>query len=237
MSNILPQHATKYLVESLNQRTTKNIKLELAEALGAPKAPKVPSTANKNSASFGGGYGRGVGEQETDTSKNFTNVLFGSKEKAVDPLVGAGLAYGIGKTATLGADILDKFGVQWLGDVALKGAGIKLPTGKGPIGDIGRALAGKALVGIPGAVSSLLRQVGDISGAGWAEAQLGNIGRSEMQLAAQGAGSPWTPFVLPGRAKGKQQGYDPNKEADEAIAAAERAEKIKKLKGAGYNIP
>lgn len=236
MNNFLPQHATKYLVESLNKRTTQNIKLELAEALGATKTPKA-TTGNRSSASSSGGYGVGVGEQETDTSKNFTNVLFGSKEKAVDPLVGAGLAYGVGKTATLGADILDKFGVQWLGDVALKGAGIKLPSGKGPIGDIGRALAGKALVGIPGAVSSLLRQVGDISGAGWAEAQLGNIGRSEMELAAQGTGSPWTPFVLPGRAKGKQHGYDPNKEADEAIAAAERAEKIKKLKGAGYNIP
>ena len=74
MINILPQHATKYLVESLNKRTTQNIKLELAEALGATKTPKA-ATGNRSSESSSGGYGVGVGEQETDTSKNFTNVL------------------------------------------------------------------------------------------------------------------------------------------------------------------
>jgi hypothetical protein len=226
MSNFLPQHATKYLVESLNKRTTKNINLELAEALKS-------NATNKSTPSFGPGSGKGVGEQETDTSKSLQNILVGSKTKSLipdnDPMREMLGLYTIGKVASTGSDILDMFGAQKLGSLAAS----KL----GPLGQIGGAIAGKAISAIPGVGSSLLRQISDISGAGWVDAQIGNIGPSELKLAAQGAGSPWTPFVLPGQAKSERKGYDPNKETDDAIKAASRAEQIKKLRAKGYSIP
>lgn len=318
MNNFLPTQCQKYLVESLDKRTTKNLSFELANVLmeytslsgtsfskskksdssinlgtltspNQTQQPSIPTSksgvsnfatgvgssqedvekANKQQSGkfgkqtpptttpspmsggktpktgkpkpvtpqdIGGGFGQGMGEEETDTSKSLKNVLVGSKTKSLipggDPMREMLGLYGLGKAAYAGSDILG----QLLGDKIMGGVASSLPGG-GLFGNIGQALAGKALAGIPGVATGLLKQIGDISGAGWFDANVSRIGRSEMELAAQGAGSPWTPFALPGERTSKPYQYDPNRAQDEAIAAAERAEKIKKLKGSGYNIP
>jgi hypothetical protein len=238
MNKFLSSEANKYLIESLSKRITKNISLELSEELGKSKnlfEAKKDTNGPTPTTSFGGGFGTGVGEKETDTSKSFRNVLFGSKSKGLmgtSPEASALGLYGAGKAAGFGADILDAFGAQKLG-----GWLTKKGIGSTPVGFLGKALQSKAISAIPGLGADILRQFETLSGASRFDANVGRIGPSEMELTAQGAGSPWTPFAIPGKTKAERKGYDPNVEQDEALKAAERAQRIAKARSQGYNIP
>jgi len=84
------------------------------------------------------------------------------------------------------------------GALGKKGAGLL----KGAAGALDRTgilgkVGGSALKYASRGVASHGKQAEELSGKTWVEAQLGKIGQSQMELAAQGAGSPWTKFVIP----------------------------------------
>jgi hypothetical protein len=84
---------------------------------------------------------------------------------------------------------------------------------------------------IGGFLQKLGGQIEDLTGKSWFDAQVGNIGQSQMRLAAQGAGSPWTPFVLPGKKriqKANPQDIE-NEELGRKIRTAELQQRAKKL--------
>jgi hypothetical protein len=247
----LPEQAKLYLVESLNSKIFEETKKE---------KPTKSIT--------GSGPGMGVGTPGPGAGpkgkKKEPNVLFGDTEDfnvagvSLSPeLVATGL-YGAGKAADFAADWLDASGAQKLGGVAaqvMKASGVgKIPV----LGDVVGAMGSGLVSAIPGAASTLLRQASDISGANWFDANIKKIGRSTQELAAQGAGSPWTALAIPGQAKSERKQYDPNKEQDDAIKQAKREdemqrfserdqdnairqarrqEEIKLLKSKGYKIP
>jgi hypothetical protein len=194
------------------------------------------------SPGFGRGGTRGKKGEGVDKEGRPDNILFGDTEKDDWGLGHAAGAYAIGKSADTIADVLDATGAQRFGDMV--GLNKLLGKNTGFFGDVVKGVASGAVSAVPGATSKLLRQVGDISGANWFDANLGNIGRSQMQLAAQGAGKPWTPLMIPSRSGGEVKEYDPeyqDKKAraqrQQAIDAAEEQERIKKYRGLGYNIP
>jgi hypothetical protein len=255
MKNNLPNRAQKYLVESLNKGMDLDINQEyfntLKEYYGEgllttkPSKPekskreKIKDITGADTGGYGGGGPRG---KKHDNKDKADNVLFGDTEDGDWGAGAAATAYGIGKAADTIADVLDATGAQKIGDAV--GLSKMLPKGGGMMGNILSGIATGAVTAIPGATSKLLRQVSDISGANWFDANLGRIGQSQMELAAQGAGKPWTPLAIPGPAQSKQNPYDPEYQAkkakaerQEAIEAAEEQERIKKLKGLGYTIP
>jgi hypothetical protein len=90
--------------------------------------------------------------------------------------------------------LLGAAGVSLLGGAAKAGGDYVA----GALGKVaGTGLGGKALKYGAQGIASLAKQAEEISGKTWIEAQLGKIGQSQMELAAQGAGSPWTKFVIP----------------------------------------
>jgi hypothetical protein len=97
------------------------------------------------------------------------------------------------------------------------------------VGALAKSAASKVVSGIPGTASKILRQVSDISGANWFDANIGNIGNSANELAAQGAGSPWTKLLVPKTSKNPLTPYDPFKERKQRVANAQFAAKEKKL--------
>jgi hypothetical protein len=250
MSLPLPNRAKKYLSESLDRRTVQSPLSELAQQLKeyygggygyyTPKAPKTPKTKTsdpKKELPPSGGFGVGGPKgKKGDTSKQPDNILFGD----VDPEdLGLGTATGLyaaGKAADVAADWLEASGMEKIvgpAASALSKATSKIPV----IGGIAGAIGSGALASIPGAGANILRQLSDISGANWAEANISRIGRSTQELAAQGAGSPWTPLALPQTTKTKVKPYDPSAKRKEAIEAAKEEEEIKNLRNKGYSIP
>jgi len=179
----------------------------------------------KDMEPFGGGFGGGKPNvKKGDESPSVTKTLFGdesemsetekeAEEEQTNPLL---KALGIGSMAALG-------GAAAMGANAL--GGYLKGTGK-----FGKYLGQ--------AVASLGKQAEEISGKTWIEAQLGKIGQSQLELAAQGAGSPWTKFVIPEkkpaklvspqeRAKAEQAAKD--KDLSDAIKRQEMINKAKKL--------
>jgi hypothetical protein len=241
MSSFLPISSKNYLLETLSS-TESSRNIEFLEEIVNQSSEKLPKQT--------GGYGVGgaattdSGEPD-DNSHDTTNVLFG-KQKPIkvgtdkyhldlnSPEAAAGL-YAVGKGANSLADVLDSTGAQRFGD--LVGLDKFLPKNAGFLGDVVGKIATGAVSAVPGATSKLLRQVGDLSGANWFDANVGNIGQSQMQLAAQGAGKPWTPLVAPKQAANKVTPYDPTDKLNRNINAAEKADKINKLRKKGYNIP
>lgn len=131
-----------------------------------------------------GGFGKGEPKLgKSDTGPSVSKTLFGDKEERGEdedlfdnPIL---KALGIGGMAVGGA--LAKRGLDTIA------AGLKTTGGLGKY-------TGQAL-------SSLGKQAEEISGKTWIESQLGKIGQTQMELAAQGAGSPWTKFVVPVKTK------------------------------------
>jgi hypothetical protein len=222
----LPEQAKLYLVESLNSK--------IFEEKSKEKSFKSIT---------GSDPGMGAAAPEPKGKKKEPNVLFGDTEDfnvmgmSLSPEVVATGLYGAGKAADYAANWLDAFGAQKLGGVAataMNASGVgKIPVLGSVVGAIGSGLVSD----VPGAASTLLRQVSDISGANWFDANIKKIGRSTQELAAQGAGSPWTALAIPGQAKSERKPYDPNKEQDDAIKQAKRNEEIAALKSKGYKIP
>jgi len=237
MSSFLPIDSKNYLLESLStterdrvieflEEITKSPSLKLSSPSGNAGSGASPTSDN----SFGAGAPKG---KKKDNKKLSTNdVLFGDNDLGVGA---AATAYGIGKAADTVADVLDATGAQRIGDVV--GLSKWLPKNKGLMGDIAAGIASGAVSAIPGATSKLLRQVSDISGANWFDANVAKIGQSQMELAAQGAGSPWTALAVPRRGQSKQKPYDPNYKQNKAIEKAQKADQIKKLRKKGFNIP
>jgi hypothetical protein len=141
------------------------------------KNPKAPNETPE------GGFGSGKSrKKKTESQPGFGEIMMGdAREESSDDeevedsnpllkLVGAGTAAGIG---ALAGGVLGKAASSIVGKA-------------GPLGKYGAK-----------ALSSLGKQAEEISGKTWIEAQLGKIGQSQMELAAQGAGSPWTKFVIP----------------------------------------
>lgn len=258
MSNFIPPNASKYLIESLNSRMLVLPSKELSDHLveyygggwGTPGHGQAIIDQNKNEAEeaakekekrknkmFPGGMGVGgpKGKQK-DISQTPDNILFGD---VGDDDLGAGTAagmYGLGKAAEAGADWLEALGMEKLvgpAAGALSSAASKVPV----VGPIASAVGGGILGAIPGAGAKFLRQVSDISGANWFDANIAKIGRSSQELAAQGAGSPWTSLAIPQTKQTKVSYPDPGKRKAAAIQAAKAEESAKKLRAKGYYIP
>lgn len=135
--------------------------------------------------------------------KNMTQILFGDSD---DALVGGAALYGAGSLAGW----ISSMGGPSLGPKGLKN------IMRSPVGGFLQKLGG---------------QIEDLTGKSWFDAQVGNIGQSQMRLAAQGAGSPWTPFVLPGKKriqKANPQDIE-NEELGRKIRTAELQQRAKKL--------
>lgn len=84
--------------------------------------------------------------------------------------------------------------------------------------------------------NSILGQLGgqieDLTGKSWVDTQVANISKGQLGLVAQGAGSPWVPFYMPGRSKVKSQKERQDDETDELIRQRKRRDEAQK-----YGIP
>jgi hypothetical protein len=237
MSSFLPIDSKNYLLESLST-TERDRVIEFLEEITKSPSLKLSNpagnagsgTSSTSDNSFGAGAPKGKKKDNKEQSTN--DVLFGDNDLGAGA---AATAYGIGKAADAVADVLDATGAQRIGDVV--GLSKWLPKKGGMMGDIAAGIATGAVSAIPGATSKLLRQVSDISGANWFDANIAKIGQSQMELAAQGAGSPWTALAVPRRGQSKQKPYDPNYKQNKAIEAAQKADQILKLRKKGFKVP
>jgi len=105
----------------------------------------------------------------------------------------------------------------------------------GAAGLYGLGLLGAGLRNLKGS-NTLLGQLGgqieDLTGKSWFDTQVANIAKNQMGLVAQGAGSPWVPFYLPGKSKSKPKAERERDDVDDAIRDRERRDKAQK-----YGIP
>lgn len=195
-----------------------------------PKPKKQKKVTEKDVAGGGSGTGGRKGIDDKNDNKSLGGILF-NDQKGTDIPAAIGL-YGAGKIADTAADAIDAFGGQAVGDTLSK----FVPAGLGNVPVVGafaKSAASKLFSGIPGTASKVLRQVSDISGANWFDANIGNIGNSANELAAQGAGSPWTKLLVPKTSKNPLTPYDPFKERKQKVADAQFAAKEAKLKKQG----
>jgi hypothetical protein len=215
LSTNLPIQATRYLSESLNKKMDKDLNIEFYEELAEEwtdflgNASQTAGDWMTNSGKFkakrgleqktklSGGSGRGVSQPAVaNPDQGWDSVLFGEKG---DAGMGTALAaFALGNAAETAG--------EWLsgpGKKAGMAKGAKMVQGLLPnstpgfFKDVTAALGSSALGAIPGAAGNVLKQLGDISGANWFEANVSQIGSNAQKLAAQGAGSPWVPLVAP----------------------------------------
>lgn len=195
-----------------------------------PKPKKQKKVTEKDVAGGGSGTGSRKGIDDKNDNKSLGGILF-NDQKGTDIPAAIGL-YGAGKIADTAADAIDAFGGQAVGDTLSK----FIPAGLGNVPVVGafaKSAASKLFSGIPGAASKVLRQVSDISGANMFDVNIANIGNSANELAAQGAGSPWTKLLVPKTSKNPLTPYDPFKERKQKVADAQFAAKEAKLKKQG----
>lgn len=138
-----------------------------------------------------GGFGSGgptpkplkPGKYKNASLENVRDIAFGETDATGIGLAAA--AYGAG---TLGG---------WLSGLGAASTIDKM--NKKSVGD----LIGKASESMGLSKAAILTNIGgqieDITGKSWIDAQVGNIARGQLGLVAQGAGSPWVPFVMPGK--------------------------------------
>jgi hypothetical protein len=190
------------------------------------KQKKQKKVTEKDVAGGGSGTGGRKGIDDKNDNKSMGVILF-NDQNGTDIPAAVGL-YGVGKIADTAADAIDAFGGQAVGDALSR----FIPAGLGNVpvvGSLAKSAASKVISGIPGTASKILRQVSDISGANWFDANIANIGNSANELAAQGAGSPWTKLLVPKTSKNPLTPYDPFKERKQRVANAQFAAKEKKL--------
>jgi hypothetical protein len=169
---------------------------------------KSKEDAEKEMKGFGGGDGTASpAPKKKKETPEYDEIMMGDsgemtgeEENPFTKLLGAGGAALLGGAAAMGGKA---------GAGLLKGVGQSL--GKfgigGKLGKGGLNYAAKGL-------ASLGKQAEEISGKTWIEAQLGKIGQSQMELAAQGAGSPWTKFVIPEKKPSKIISPQERRQAD-----------------------
>ena len=194
------------------------------------KQKKQKKVTDKDVAGGGSGTGGRKGIDDKNDNKSMGGILFNDQNGTDIPAAAA--LYGVGKIADTAADAIDAFGGQAVGDALSR----FIPAGLANVpvvGALAKSAASKVVSGIPGTASKILRQVSDISGANWFDANIANIGNSANELAAQGAGSPWTKLLVPKTSKNPLTPYDPFKERKQKVADAQFAAKEAKLKQQG----
>jgi hypothetical protein len=202
MSYDIPNNTKNYLIEFLNtQIKTKtddtSVKNWITESpldsLFGKRDPnkykqdKTPDPAKeKMKKDFPGGFGMGggsTGSVKYPKTRDPKDILLGDTSEEMG-LEGPLAAYGVGALADLVGPAIAKWGA--------KTASSKK---KDVIGKIGGKFAG-AVGELGGNVAS---QIALLSGKDWIDANVKNIIPSQVALAAQGAGSPWTNLVVPTR--------------------------------------
>lgn len=223
MTYELPKEASKYLLESLSKRINVNSSDKLVE--------EKTKSLTKNTPSGGMGVGGPKGKKK-DTETEASNVLFGDVEDEDLGMGAAAAAYGIGKGFETFADVLDVSGAEALG----KTLGVALPKKAGFFGDIGRTLTSKAITAVPGLASKLSRQIADVSGSRWFDKNVGRIGQSAMELAAQGAGKPWTALAVPGPVKSRTRAFGEKIEEQTIVQETDMINSVSDLKANNFLI-
>lgn len=209
----LPYNAKKYLLESLSDDNDAKKKSDGDYPDPRYTVATMPQT----------GVGAPPGRQRDKSNKGETDhsaseTLFGTTDKDDDwGLKTAAGMYTAGKVLGAGSDIFGAFGPQILGDVA----GKYLSGGK--FGEnLMKGFAGSGIFSaIPGAVAKTMKQGSDILGASWFDANIGRIGQSAMELAAQGAGHPWVPLAVPADTSVKVGTYDPDYQLKKQVSRGE----------------
>lgn len=214
MTNIIPPSTKQYLVSNLETKVNKfpqdfvfeNKKL-YQEAFD-PEPFKKPE----------GGFGVGTSTEGKKRTPSTKEILMGNQDKdeekedwmSSNPIL---QKLGIDSTAlkVLGA-----------GAMGVAGGAVKkaLDTLGGQIKGVGAGYTGKV-------VASLGKQAEEISGKTWFERQMSKIGKSSLQLAASGAGSPWTPFEIPQK---KSTELQTPEDRDEELAKQRREKLATRIK-------
>ena len=214
MSHNLP-YTKKYLLESLDRQSDKDCNVEFLQSLGY------------------------VVEEKSDSGDS-DNILYGSSKGfgGMSPEAASAALYVAGKGLKKAADFADSGGLLtqtgvWAGSKLLDQIpGIKnIPI----IGDAAKLIASGAVTPAPGLMGAALRNLAAQTGSDWFEANIKNIGHSQNVLAAQGAGKPWTPLIVPDEDNTAPETSESKKE--KAIQAAQREERAKKYRKLGYKIP
>jgi hypothetical protein len=164
---------------------------------------KTDGISSKNPTS---NFGIGGGTGYRKVKQNQYN-----QEKGLSPKNMSKILFGDSEDAILYGPLAYGGGVlaSWLG----KMAGGKMG---GKLGSMAQQLGG---------------QIEDLTGKSWFDAQVANIGHSQMKLTAQGAGSPWTPFVIPGKKKIDRRSKEDieTEELGKKIRTTELQQRAKKL--------
>ncbi len=231
MKSTLSVKTQNYLVESLNKRITCNLDREFLEAVTLTEA-----TPGSGTGTSGSGGGTGItpitkvsptgsaampvpGVKVRKTSLGSKSTLFGDSNIN---MAGAMGMYGAGKALSGLANMAGSAGGL---------VGSMLPRSLTSLPIIGTAA--KFAAGLPGDLAAgMLNNLADLSGANYFDANVKNMGRNQVALAAQGAGKPWVPLEIP-----QSTTSDEESAASKAIKAAKEAEEAKRLSGLGYKIP
>lgn len=218
-------HTKNYLVESLNKQMTEDINIEflktvkLYEAGGFGGGPPPPPTT---------GYDHNKEKKSGENTDFDGSVLFGHSNINMPGAMGL---YGAGQVLKQTADWAEsRLGA--LGGKAL-GAALKPLAGVPILGP-----AAGLISQMPSQlVGGMLRNLADLSGADWFDANVKNIGQSELQLAASKAGKPFVPLQVPKSQRSDENPFDPEVQRAKAIARAKAREEANKYRGMGYAIP
>ena len=228
MKSTLSVKTQNYLVESLNKRITCNLDREFLESITLTEA-----TPGSGTGTSGSGGGTGI----TPITKASPT---GSAAMAVPGTKVRKTSLGSSKSTLFGNS-----NINMAGAMGMYGAGKALSQLAGAGNLVGsvipRSLANMPIIG-PAAkfaaglggnmASSMLNNLADLSGANYFDANVKNMGRNQVALAAQGAGKPWVPLEIP-----QSSTADEESAASKAIKAAKETEEAKRLSSLGYKIP
>ena len=222
----------QYLLETLDKHTTANPNCEFLEALGYLNEASPSSSMS----GFGGGSGTGptTGTKTKDTS--LSGTLFGPDTTGLfgtSPMVSAAGLHIAGSALDTAADAVDALG-NVVGSGAAKGILAMMPRAikNNPVIGPAASMITKGAFGTSSKViSTMLRNLADISGKSYFDQNLKNIGTANIANVISGAGKPFAPLVVPER---KESGVSSR---SKAIAAAKEAEAAKAYRSRGYAIP
>ena len=204
MTSKIPQNTQNYLTVMLENKIQANhgeslfANIEgyrqkyIQEVTTAPTPPKTDAEKAQEKkkqleASLAGGFGSGEPTPKSYSKgkgvKSPTEIMFGDMSAGDIATAGgmyaggalAGWLSGMGAAKTI--DKMNQKSFEGLLGKAAESAGLSKAT---------------VLTNIGG-------QIEDLTGKSWVDAQLSNISRGQLGLVAQGAGSPWVPFAMPGK--------------------------------------
>lgn len=233
MKSSLSVKTQNYLLESLNKRITCNLDREFLESITLTEA----GAPGSGTGTSGSGGGTGITPISASPWRRGGNA---PKPNAVPGVK-------VRKTS-LGSSNSTLFGnsnINMAGAMGMYGAGKALSQLAGAGNLVGklipRSLANMPIIG-PAAkfaaglggnmASSMLRNLADLSGANYFDANVKNMGANQVALAAQGAGKPWVPLQIP-----EPTPEDNESSTQKAIKAAKEQEEANALRAKGYKIP